>query len=56
MFVDFIIYSAKHNPPKIYKIYRRKYLFSIMMEFQNAYENDFYCFWKFEDLAVEKFW
>ena len=42
MLVHFTAYSASHNPPTSYKIYRRKQRFSIFTGFQNAYENEFF--------------
>ena len=52
MFVHFIIYNVKHNPPEVYKMYHRKWCFSITLGLQNANENEF-C--SFGHLALKSF-
>ena len=55
MSVHCTIYNRKHNPAKNQNIVL-KILFSIFIGLQNGNENVFHGFWKFGNLAVEKFW
>ena len=55
MSVHCTIYNIKHNPAKNQSI-TLKIRFSIFIGLQNGNENGFHGFWKFGNLAVEKFW